>query len=215
MINTELQKRILSSIILIPLSLFFIIKGSAFFILFLFILFFISSLEWLNMVKKLQFKILGILFLIFSLYSAFFYRQMGLEFFLLIIIACVSTDLGGYIFGKLFKGPKLIKISPNKTYSGMVGGFLLSIILSYLFAFKFTPSEVINNTYIGDLKFIILVLIISSISQIGDLIISFFKRSSKIKNTGKIFPGHGGMLDRIDGMIFVFPVLYLIKIIIS
>ena len=210
----ELQKRILSSIILIPLSLFFIIKGSVFFILFLVILFFISSSEWLNMTKKLDLKILGILFLIFSLYSAFYYREMGLEFFLLIIIACISTDLGGYIFGKLFKGPKLTKISPNKTYSGMLGGFLLSIIISYIFATSYTPSEIVNNTYIGDLKFIILVLIISSTSQIGDLLISFFKRSSKIKNTGKIFPGHGGMLDRIDGMIFVFPVLYLIKIIV-
>ena len=98
----ELQKRILSSIILIPLSLFFIIKGSVFFILFLVILFFISSSEWLNMTKKLELKILGILFLIFSLYSTFYYREMSLEFFLLIIVACISTDLVGYIFGKLF-----------------------------------------------------------------------------------------------------------------
>ena len=209
--DKELQKRILSSIIIIPLSLFFIIKGSTFFILFLLILFFISLSEWLNIAKKLEFKFLGILFLIFSFYSTFYYREMNLEFFLLIIIACVSTDLGGYIFGKLFKGPKLIKISPNKTYSGMLGGFLLAIIMSYSFAIKYTPNEVINDTYIGNLQFIVLVLIISCTSQIGDLIISYFKRISKIKNTGKIFPGHGGMLDRIDGMIFVFPILYLLN----
>ena len=213
--NKELQKRILSSIIIIPSSLFFIIKGSTFFILFLVVLFLISSSEWLNMAKKLELKIFGILFLIFSFYSTFYYRERSLEFFLLIIIVCVSTDLGGYIFGKLFKGPKLIKISPNKTYSGMLGGFLLAIIISYFFATKYTPTEVVNNTYIGDLQFIILVLIISSTSQIGDLIISYFKRSSKIKNTGKIFPGHGGMLDRIDGMIFVFPIIYLLSIIFS
>ena len=213
--NKELQKRILSSIIIIPSSLFFIIKGSTFVILFLVVLFLISSSEWLNMAKKLELKIFGILFLIFSFYSTFYYRERSLEFFLLIIIVCVSTDLGGYIFGKLFKGPKLIKISPNKTYSGMLGGFLLAIIISYFFATKYTPTEVVNNTYIGDLQFIILVLIISSTSQIGDLIISYFKRSSKIKNTGKIFPGHGGMLDRIDGMIFVFPIIYLLSIIFS
>jgi len=206
----ELQKRTLSSIILIPFALFFIIKGSAFFILFLLILFLISSREWLNMVKKLELKILGILFLIFSFYSTFYLREDGLISFLLIVIICVSTDLGGYIFGKLFKGPKLIKISPNKTYSGMLGGYLLSIITSYMFVTKYDPSLVSNNTDIGNLKFIILIFIISSISQIGDLIISYFKRISKIKNTGKIFPGHGGMLDRIDGMIFVFPILYLI-----
>ena len=97
----------------------------------------------------------------------------------------------------------------------MLGGFLLAIIISYLFATNYIPTEVISNTYIGDLQLLILVLIISSISQIGDLIISYFKRSSKIKNTGKIFPGHGGMLDRIDGMIFVFPIIYLLSIIFS
>ena len=143
----DLQKRILSSIILIPLFLFFIIKGSAFFIIFLIVLFFISSSEWLNMAKKLELKILGIIFLTFSFYSTFYYREMSLEFFLLIIITCVSTDIGGYIFGKLFKGPKLIKISPNKTYSGMLGGFFLAIIISYLFAIKYIPSEIVNNTY--------------------------------------------------------------------
>ena len=131
--DKELIKRILSSIIIIPLSLFFIFKGSTFFILFLVILFLISFSEWLSMTKKLEIKILGLLFLLFSFYSTFSLREDGLKSFLLIIIICVSTDLGGYIFGKLFKGPKLIKISPNKTYSGMLGGFLLSIITSYFF----------------------------------------------------------------------------------
>ncbi len=213
--HSELQKRILSSIIIFPLSLFFIIKGSIFFILFLFILFLISSYEWLNMTKKIGVKILGLLFLLFSFYSTFYYREIGLESFLFIIVACVSTDLGGFIFGKLLKGPKLIKISPNKTYSGMLGGFLLAIIITYLLVSNFFTFEIINNVVRGEFRFITLVLIISIISQIGDLIISYFKRSAKIKNTGKIFPGHGGMLDRIDGMIFVFPVLYLINIIFS
>ncbi len=208
--NKELQKRILSSLILIPIALFFIIKGSTFFILFLLILFLISSSEWLNMTKKLELKLLGIFFLIFSFYSTFYIREAGLMSFLLVMIICITTDLGGYIFGKLFKGPKLIKISPNKTYSGMLGSFLLSIVASYLFATMYDLISTFNNIYIGNFEFIILIFIISSISQIGDLIISYFKRISKIKNTGKIFPGHGGMLDRIDGMIFVFPSLYLL-----
>ena len=203
--DKEIQKRILSSLVIIPLSLFFIIKGLDYFILFLVILFLISFSEWLNMAKNLELKILGLFFLLFSFYSTFYFREIGLEFFLLIIIACVSTDLGGYIFGKYLKGPKLIKISPNKTYSGMLGGFLLAIINSYLF------TTVYTSIYIEELKLLILILFISAISQIGDLIISYFKRSSKIKNTGKILPGHGGMLDRIDGMIFVFPVLFLVR----
>ena len=167
------------------------------------------------MTKNLKFKILGIFFLIFSFYSTLYFREKNLMFFLLIIITCVSTDLGGYAFGKIFKGPKLIKISPNKTYSGMSGGFLLAIIVSYFFTTKYASGELVDNIHKSNLQFIFLVLIISSISQIGDLIISYFKRSSNIKNTGKIFPGHGGMLDRIDGMIFVFPIFYLSSIIFS
>ena len=207
----ELQKRILSSIILLPLSFFFIIKGSAFFILFLTILFAIACLEWFRMTKTIEYKIFGTLFLLFSFYTVYFFRDRDLLDFLLILIICVTTDIGGYIFGKIFKGPKLIKISPNKTYAGMIGSFLLSIITSYLFAIKYDYTFLQNQNLFEDFYFIFLVFIISSVSQIGDLIISYFKRLSKIKNTGNIFPGHGGLLDRIDGMIFAFPFIFVIS----
>ena len=207
----ELQKRILSSIILLPLSFFFIIKGSAFFILFLTILFVIASLEWFRMTKTIEYKIFGTLFLLFSFYTVYFFRDRDLLDFLLIIIICITTDIGGYIFGKIFKGPKLIKISPNKTYAGMIGSFLLSIITSYLFAIKYDYTFLQNQNLFEDFYFIFLVFIISSVSQIGDLTISYFKRLSKIKNTGNIFPGHGGLLDRIDGMIFAFPFIFIIS----
>ena len=207
----ELQKRILSSIILLPLSFFFIIKGSAFFILFLTILFAIACLEWFRMTKTIEYKIFGTLFLLFSFYTVYFFRDRDLLDFLLILIICVTTDNGGYIFGKIFKGPKLIKISPNKTYAGMIGSFLLSIITSYLFAIKYDYTFLQNQNLFEDFYFIFLVFIISSVSQIGDLTISYFKRLSKIKNTGNIFPGHGGLLDRIDGMIFAFPFIFVIS----
>ena len=207
----ELQKRILSSIILLPLSFFFIIKGSAFFILFLTILFVIASLEWFRMTKTIEYKIFGTLFLLFSFYTVYFFRDRDLLDFLLILIICVTTDIGGYIFGKIFKGPKLIKISPNKTYAGMIGSFLLSIITSYLFAIKYDYTFLQNQNLFEDFYFIFLVFIISTVSQMGDLTISYFKRLSKIKNTGNIFPGHGGLLDRIDGMIFAFPFIFIIS----
>ena len=163
------------------------------------------------MIKRADIKFLGILFLCFSFYSAFFFRDQNLEGFLLIILICVSTDIGGYIFGNLFKGPKLSKISPNKTQSGMIGGFVLSLISSSIFVLQYGNDIYIDQNLIeNDLKFIILILSISGVSQIGDLIISYFKRSSKIKNTGNIIPGHGGLLDRIDGMIFVFPFVYFV-----
>ena len=163
------------------------------------------------MTKTIEYKIFGTLFLLFSFYTVYFFRDRDLLDFLLILIICVTTDIGGYIFGKIFKGPKLIRISPNKTYAGMVGSFLLSIITSYLFAIKYDYTFLQNQNLFEDFYFIFLVFIISSVSQIGDLTISYFKRLSKIKNTGNIFPGHGGLLDRIDGMIFAFPFIFVIS----
>ena len=207
----EFKKRLLSSIILIFISIFFIVKGSVFFVFFLSILFLVTSYEWSRMSKKNDLsKIFGIIFLFFSFYTTFEIREnYNLNDFLLIIIICIFTDIGGYVFGNIFKGPKLTRISPKKTYSGVFGGFLLSLIAGLIFNKYFVINQKIFNE---DLFLLILILLISMISQIGDLIISYFKRKAKLKNTGTIIPGHGGLLDRIDGMIFVFPIFYLITI---
>ena len=128
-----------------------------------------------------------------------------------IILICVSSDIGGFIIGKLFKGPKLIKISPNKTYSGSIG--------SYIFSLLFTLFFLTNTNYWFNTQFsittytVVLVILGSTVSQIGDLVMSYFKRISKVKNTGNLIPGHGGILDRIDGMIFTFPFFYTLLII--
>jgi phosphatidate cytidylyltransferase len=208
--KNEIYKRILSSILLTPLALFFIIKGSFFLIFFLITCFFITAYEWHLMTKKNKFSLIGYIFFIFSFFSVFELRNNfpGEYFYILLVtIICVATDIGGYLFGKTFKGPKLTKISPNKTYSGMFGGFFLSLIFVniYINNFNFIQIKIQAN-----IQFFIIILFISAISQLGDLIISYFKRLSKIKNTGKIIPGHGGLLDRIDGMIFAFPFSYLI-----
>ena len=207
----ELKQRIISSIIIIPLSLFFIIKGSVFFTLFLIILFSIASFEWLKMAKKKELKFFGIFFLLLSFYSVYLIRDRGLYEFLMILIICITTDIGGYVFGKTFKGPKLVNISPNKTYSGVIGGFLMSIIVAYLINLNFNNYFEESQNFHDDLYLILAVFLVSSVSQIGDLIISFFKRASNLKDTGNLFPGHGGLLDRIDGMIFVFPFVYIIS----
>jgi len=202
MINKELQKRIISSIILLPLALYFIVTGSFYLIFFTIICFLVSIYEWNKMVKKIEIKLLGTLFLIFSFYT--FYEISSLYLWIFVLLVCISTDIGGYIFGKLFKGPKLTKISPNKTYSGMIGGYLLSLIfLSFFMGW-------INHT--ANVEWFLVTILISTVSQIGDIIISYFKRLSKVKDTGKIIPGHGGLLDRIDGMIFAFPIFYLIQL---
>ena len=210
MINKELKKRILSSTILIPVSFFFIFEGSITFIFFLSIIFLTMGFEWFKLTKKKELiRILGLFFLFFSFYSAVYLRQyIGLNFFLFLIIVCIFTDIGGYLFGKILKGPKLTKISPNKTYSGVVGSFFISLITGFIYIkYLGQKSKILLN---NDLEFVVLlILFISLISQIGDLIISYFKRQAKLKDTGKILPGHGGFLDRLDGIIFVIPVTYL------
>ena len=204
----EFEKRLLSSFILIPIAIFFIIKGSVLFIFFLSILFLITSHEWIKMNKKNDLlKYLGISFLLFSFYATFKIREENnLKYFLFIITICIFTDIGGYLFGKVFKGPKLTKISPKKTYTGVFGSFLLSLITGLIF-FNYLDINIVNT---DPLPLILLILSISLISQIGDLIISYFKRKAKLKDTGKILPGHGGLLDRIDGLVFVMPLIYLL-----
>ena len=163
------------------------------------------------MEKNKYIKTYGIIFLFFSFYSAFYIReQSGLNFFLFILIVCIFTDIGGYLFGKTFKGPKLTKISPNKTYAGVIGSFLFSLIAGLVFI-KYVDDISFKNN--DQLEVLIVILFISFISQIGDLIISYFKRKAKLKDTGKILPGHGGFLDRVDGLIFVMPVIYLMYLI--
>ena len=207
MIKHELQKRILSSIILIPITIFFIFQGPVFFAFFLSIFFLASSYEWVKMNKKDSFKALGIFYLFLTCYLTYLFSQNFFFQFLLVLVVCIFTDLGGYIFGKIFKGPKLTKLSPNKTYAGVLGGYTCSIILF----FTILKINLIDKQYF--INFLIFILLISSISQFGDILVSYFKRLSKIKDTGNIIPGHGGLLDRIDGVIFAFPASYLIVLI--
>ena len=199
--SSEFIKRILSSIVLLPLIFFIVIEGSFLFVIFLVICFFISVLEWNNMSKKLKYKNVGLIFLLISFLSIYNLRlnyNDNYILFMYVIIICVSTDIGGYIFGKLFKGPKLTIYSPNKTIAGMLGGFVMSILAMHVLIYIYEDQNF-------SIKLLAFVIFISVISQLGDITVSFFKRLAKIKDTGKIIPGHGGLLDRIDGMIFAFP----------
>ena len=214
MIIKNLLDRLLSGLIILPISLFFVFKGSYTFMSFLILCMILSLIEWINMMKNISLKILGILFIFFSFFSTYQIRSetendQSLKLFLLILFVCIATDIGGYIFGNIFKGPKLTKISPNKTYAGVIGAFSCSLIFIYLIIIVFNFFYKSNLNY--DLKLIGYILFFSLISQIGDLIISYFKRLSNIKDTGKLIPGHGGILDRIDGMIFVYPTVYIFK----
>ena len=201
MIKNELTKRLFSSLILIPVVLFVIIEGSILFNLFISVCFIITAYEWFQMSKLNNQKIFGLFFIIFSFYTIYKIRNdFNQDYFriLLITIICISPDTGGYICGKLLNGPKLTKFSPNKTYAGVIGSFLLSIIITILF---FKLSLKIHNFRFTEQTFIF-VLVVSLVSQIGDIIISYFKLLFKFKDTGNMIPGHCGILYRIAVMIF-------------
>jgi len=211
---SEFNKRLISSILMVPVIIFIVLFGSYYFIFFLYLCFAISIYEWINMSNSKKYLVPGLFLLMMSFYSAYKVRYTsynefdGAYLFLFILFICILTDLGGYFFGKILKGPKLTKISPKKTISGFLGGFLLPLLIFYVLV----KSEIstLNNKNLTEnfLSFIFFIIIISFISQVGDIAVSYFKRLSGIKNSGNIIPGHGGILDRIDGMIFVFLISY-------
>ncbi len=204
---SELNKRIISSIILLPILFFFIIKGSYYFFFLIIITFIICFYEWSLLSKNKFFKYLGFIFLFFSFYCVYKLRinnENNYINFIIITSICILTDIGGYVFGKLFGGPKLTRLSPNKTYSGAIGGYLLSLtLIPFIQFFNIFNDFIIFN-------FVMFVLLVSTVSQCGDIVISYFKRVSNIKDTGNLIPGHGGLLDRVDGMIFAYPFSYLV-----
>jgi phosphatidate cytidylyltransferase len=208
--SSVLNKRIFSSIILISLIATILNLNNIFFLIFLIIVFSICSYEWLKLVNENYFKICGLLFLIFSFYTAYKIKVLNENniFFYFTILVTIGSDLGGYIFGKIFKGPKLTHISPNKTYSGAIGSFVISFLL-VIFYIEFFDIIILNLDKFS-YKFILLIIILSFVSQLGDLVISYFKRIAGLKDTGNLIPGHGGFLDRLDGAIFVFPFFYII-----
>ncbi len=207
MIQLNLKKRLYTSSVLF--LLFLLIISHSFFLIFSLIIFFvISVIEFINLTSKIirnkiLFFLSNLIFIIYIsfLFIIFFYFSNFIQLKIIIfslLISCIASDIGGFIFGKLFSGPKLTKISPNKTYSGALGSIIFSGIVFSCAIFIFTD----------DLNFkILLIGIIASIaSQLGDLFFSYMKRSAKIKDTGDFLPGHGGVLDRIDGILFGVPI---------
>ena len=201
---TNLQKRILTAFIILPLSFFFIIKGSYFLIFFLIFILFAGFHELFFSFKRGITIFFLSLILILSLFSIYYLRSTSEDseaLLYFVIVLCISSDIGGYIFGKIFKWKKLTKISPKKTISGVFGSYFFSVICLVVFVKIYSPID-LAPAFINIQSFLV-AIIFSTVAQFGDLTISYFKRLEKIKDTGKILPGHGGIFDRIDGLMFV------------
>ena len=213
--NKELIKRIITSVILVSLL------GLVFFytyilLISLIIILLVAWIEFNNLIskifikKKFQIKLLRVLIkfltlLYLSLFSVLIFNgiaqvEASIKINIIYLFAiCIISDIGGLIFGKIFKGKKLTKISPNKTISGSIGSFILS--LSLVPFFHYLLDEKFNNPFV----LIILAFIVSLTCQLGDLFISYLKRKANVKDTGDLLPGHGGFLDRIDGILLAIP----------
>ena len=217
--NLEFKKRIITSIfLLILLSLMFLYNYVL--IISLIIISIISWIEFNALITKILlknnfknktlrfiYKAISLLYLSLLSYLIVLSKINNSELFVYIMYAIsisIMSDIGGLIFGKFFKGKKLTKISPKKTFSGSMGSFIFSLtVIPFFFDY------LVDHDYFS---LIVITLVISLVSQVGDLIISLLKRKAKVKNTSDILPGHGGALDRIDGIIFSIPIGFLLLI---
>ena len=210
--SSSIKKRILTSVLLI-----FLLIGMFYYsyimIVSLIIITIIAWIEFYALISKILkknilmdrffrfiyktlslFYLSGLVYLIFAIESEY----ANLKIYLLYsVLVAILSDIGGLVCGKIFKGKKLTKISPNKTISGSIGSFIFSILLIPFFYKNYIDQNLLN--------ILLITIIISLTSQLGDLFISFLKRKAKVKDTSDLLPGHGGVLDRVDGIIFAIP----------
>jgi phosphatidate cytidylyltransferase len=194
---SNFKKRFIISLLAFPL-IYILLYQKALFNSLIVIIFLFCLYEWIKLFKKkniIFFLGLLILFIfLISLIRIYNFEHYNLKFLWLILIAWL-TDIGGYIFGKLFGGPKLIKISPNKTWAGAIGSIILSQLAFLIFYF--------DVSYKFNIFIIFSQLFLSIVGQIGDILMSYIKRKNDKKDSSNFIPGHGGFLDRVDGLIWI------------
>ena len=213
--RSELLSRTISSLFLLCTIFLCALLNDYIFLGIMFIAIILSWVEWVKIIDKTNFKrvnrlihiLLFLIYLSLAFIICFNIFIIDKYFFLAILMICIFSDVGGYVFGKTFGGKKLTKISPKKTISGSIGSFILSYLGFFVIYFYFYD---LLSVKIDFQALFFIPFLISIICQLGDLLISFYKRKAKIKNTGNLIPGHGGLLDRIDGIIFALPLGFII-----
>jgi phosphatidate cytidylyltransferase len=195
---SNFKKRFIISLLAFPI-IYILLYQKIFSNFLIFIVFIFCVYEWNKIfIKKNYIYLLGFLILLvflISLLKIYNAESYNLKFLWLVLIAWL-TDIGGYIFGKLFGGPKLIKISPNKTWSGALGSLILSQFACLIFF--------LDNSYKINFNIFFYQFLLSIAGQIGDILMSYIKRLNDKKDTSNFIPGHGGFLDRVDGLIWIF-----------
>ncbi len=211
---SNFYKRIITSFFLILLlffGLFYNELSWKVLVLFFLVLCFYEFYYLLNKIfnNRIIFIILTLI-CVFYLYIFYFLLikikiELGEEFILVLIFTCVFSDVGGYIFGKLIGGPKLTSISPNKTISGSFGSIIFTVLGTYTFVLFLNKIDLETISFQFSISFVLWLILMSVCCQIGDLLVSYLKRKAKVKDTGNLLPGHGGILDRVDGILFAIP----------
>ena len=220
--SENLSKRIFTSAILLTVLIIGLFLHKYLWLILLIIASIICFYEFKILTKKIWNKkkklifcvnIIIFLYLIFFTYTSFEIYKQEFNLIIFLLLICIFSDIGGYAVGKIIGGKKLTKISPNKTISGALGSLVFSLIplIIFLYIQKFTNISEFQINANGFSEILYVCLFISLISQLGDLFISFFKRIAKIKDTGSILPGHGGLLDRMDGILFAIPSFFIVN----
>ena len=211
----ELQKRIITSIILILFAIFCIFVNRYIFMIVIIVISYLSFSETSSLIYKIIKRVDSFNWLLFNSIALFYvfavfavsaigiYIMYNQIFFFFILSICIFSDIGGYVIGKNIGGKKLTKISPNKTISGSIGSFCFSVIPLFIF------YNLNSSKYFFSIENFLICLEVSLVCQLGDLFVSHIKRKANVKDTGKVLPGHGGILDRIDGIIFAIPFAFI------
>jgi phosphatidate cytidylyltransferase len=194
---SNFKKRFFISLLAFPF-IYILLYQKTIFNSLIIIIFLFCLYEWIKIFKKKNivffFGLLILFIFLISIIRIYNLKEYNLKFLWLVLITWL-TDIGGYIFGKLFGGPKLIRISPNKTWSGVFGSIILSqfaILIFYL-----------DESYLFNINIILSQLFLSIVGQIGDILMSYIKRKNNKKDSSNFIPGHGGFLDRVDGLIWI------------
>ena len=203
------KQRVVTALILIPVALYAILYSKSIFLLLAIAIAILMTAEWLDIIKSAQdqkkWRLIGLFYILIPIYSVIKIRLYDADILFWMFAVIWATDIFAFFAGRSLGGPKLApKISPNKTWSGLAGGLFASVMIGMMSSFMFSG---------GVLFFIFISAMLSIIEQISDLLESKFKRIFGVKDSGNLIPGHGGVLDRLDGMMLVAPaVLFLITV---